>query len=73
MAKKVTMQCNKTKALTEAWYPCKITKTNHFYSVLVTSIHETDPILNGFQKDSHIFQMLALVRKIFKTRLNNLS
>ena len=30
LVKKVTKQCTKMKTQTEACYPCKITKTNHF-------------------------------------------
>ena len=42
LAKKVTMQCTKIKNHTDACYPCKIKKTNHFSPVLVTSEHKTD-------------------------------
>ena len=62
LVKKVTMQCTRMKTHTEACYPCKITKTNHFPPTLVTSIHEIDYFLFlGFQWDSHIFQMLSSV------------
>ena len=40
--KKVTMQCTKMKTHTEACYPFKINKTNHFSPILVTSVHKTD-------------------------------
>ena len=30
------------KTHTDACYPCKINKTNHFSPILVTSIHKTD-------------------------------
>ena len=40
--KTVTMECTKMKTQTDACYPCKINKTNHFSPILVTSIHKTD-------------------------------
>ena len=43
--KVVTMQCIKMKTHAEACYSCKITKTNNFFSILVTSIHETNSFL----------------------------
>ena len=42
LVKKVNMQCTKMKTHTEACYPCKITKTNIFLPILVTSIYESD-------------------------------
>ena len=33
------MQCTKMKTHTDACYPCKINKTNHFSPTLVTSIN----------------------------------
>ena len=42
LVKKITMQCIKIKTHTDACYPCKINKTNHFSPILVTSIHKTD-------------------------------
>ena len=40
--KSITMQCTKMKTHTQACYPCKINKTNHFPPILVTSIQKTD-------------------------------
>ena len=40
LVKKVTMQCTKMKTHTDACYPCKINKTNHFRPILVTSVHK---------------------------------
>ena len=45
LVKKVTMQCTKVKIHTDACYPRKINKTNHFSPILVTSIHKTDSFL----------------------------
>ena len=45
LVKKVTMQCIKTKIHTDACYPCKITETNYFSPILVTSVNETDSSL----------------------------
>ena len=45
LVKKETMQCTKMKTHTKACYSCKITKTNNFFQILVTSIHETDSFL----------------------------
>ena len=42
LVKKVTMQCTKMKTHTDACYPSRINKTNHFSPILVTSIHKTD-------------------------------
>ena len=42
LSEKVTMQCTKMKTPTEASYPCKVNKGNHFSPILVTSIHKTD-------------------------------
>ena len=42
LVKKVTMQCTKTKTHTDACYPWKINKTNHFSPILVTSVPKTD-------------------------------
>ena len=44
LSKKVTMQCTKMKTYTRACYPCILTKTNHFSSILVTSLHKTDSL-----------------------------
>ena len=60
--KKVTMQCTKMKTHTDACYPCKINKTNHFSPILVTSVPKTDFFrFYRFIWDSHIFQKLFLV------------
>ena len=42
LVKKVTMQCTKMKTHTEACFPSKLTKTNHFPPILVSLIDETD-------------------------------
>ena len=36
LGEKVAMQCTKMKTHTDACYPCKINKTNHFSLILVT-------------------------------------
>ena len=55
------MQCTKMKTHTDACYPCKISKTNYFSHILVTSIHRTESFsLQRFIWDSHIFQKLSL-------------
>ena len=41
LGEKVTTPCTKMKTHTNAYYPCKINKTNHFSPILVTSIHKT--------------------------------
>ena len=41
LVKKVTMQCTRMKTHTGACYHWKITKTNNFPPILVTSIHKT--------------------------------
>ena len=46
LVKKVTMQCTKIKTHTDACYPCKINKTDHFSPILMTSMHKTDFFLN---------------------------
>ena len=62
LVKKVTMQCTKIKTDTDACYPCKINKTNHFSPILVTSVPKNDSYrLQRFILDSHIFQELSLV------------
>ena len=43
--KVVTMQCIKMETHAEACYSCKITTTNNFFSILVTSIHKTNSFL----------------------------
>ena len=42
LVKKVTMQCTKMKTQTNAFYLCKINKTNNFSPILVTSIYKID-------------------------------
>ena len=42
LSEKVAMQCTKMKTHTDACYPCKINKTNHFSPILVTSVGKTD-------------------------------
>ena len=42
LVEKVTMQCTSIKIHTDAYYPCKINKANHFSPILVTTMHKTD-------------------------------
>ena len=62
LVKNLTLQCTRMQTHTEACFPCKLTKTDNFPSILVTSIHETDSFwLYRFQWDSHTLQMLSSV------------